>query len=679
MKHEKSLKDNTVELRKQAEKTVREQSDDNHDPAQLSHEETQRLIQELRVHQIELEMQNEELRKTEFELTKTTDEYTDLYDHAPVGYLTLSENGIISNANLTLAKLTGTERARLINAPFDQFVGFDSQDNYYLYLNQLLDGKENQTAELKLKKRDGSEFYALLESSVIEESESDVREFRVTVTDITERKQAEEQIKANLKEKETLLNELRHEITGRKQSEEALKESEERYKFLVENARESIISTGIDGKLLFINKAGADILGGKPEDFVGKTAWDLLPKEIADARIAKHSKIIQSGKDQIEEYSLPFQGETRWFSASRQPIRNSSGDVVSILTIATDITDRKQAEKQIKKSQLLLKSSIENSKMPILSIDKQYCYLYFNSIHKDAMVSAYKKNIEIGMNLLDCIPSEEDRKKSKANFDYALAGNYHVTIEEYGDFERLFYETRYIPILDDDSEIIGATAFIEDITSRKLTEEKVKTSLKEKETLLHEIHHRVKNNMTVISSLLKLQAGQVDNDQAKAALMDSQNRVQSMSTIHETLYQSDNLSAVDMNTYLSNLAKAIAQNYSFGSKVNLLVESKNVLIGAKQASPIGLIVNELITNSYKYAFPDNQEGEIKINLQKIENQIQLEYADDGIGIPEDYNWRNTKSMGLNLVKMLAENQLDGSIDMESNSGTKFTIKFNIDI
>ena len=193
----------------------------------------------------------------------------------------------------------------------------------------------------------------------------------------------------------------------------------------------------------------------------------------------------------------------------------------------------------------------------------------------------------------------------------------------------------------------------EEITERKQAEEKVKTSLKEKETLLHEIHHRVKNNMTVISSLLKLQAGQVNNDEAKTALMDSQNRVQSMSSIHETLYQSDNLSTVDMKTYLSSLASAIALNYSIGSKVNLLVESKNVLIGAKQASPVGLIVNELITNSFKYAFPDNQEGEIKINLQKIENQIQLEYADDGIGIPEDYNWRNTKSMGLNLVKMLS--------------------------
>jgi len=105
---------------------------------------------------------------------------------------------------------------------------------------------------------------------------------------------------------------------------------------------------------------------------------------------------------------------------------------------------------------------------------------------------------------------------------------------------------------------------------------------------------------------------------------------------------------------------------------------RNILIGAKQASPIGLIVNELITNSFKYAFPDNQEGEIKISLHKIENEIELEFADNGVGIPEDFDWRTTKSMGLSLVKLLAENQLDGSIDMENKNGTKFIIKFNIE-
>jgi len=218
-----------------------------------------------------------------------------------------------------------------------------------------------------------------------------------------------------------------------------------------------------------------------------------------------------------------------------------------------------------------------------------------------------------------------------------------------------------------------------DVTNCKVAEDKIRASLQKKETLLQEIHHRVKNNMNVISSLLSLQANSTEDEQLKDALMVSQSRVQSMSSIHEALYQSDNLSSIDMNTYLSKLSGAIAQNYTIGNKVNIKVESKNIFITTKQASPLGLIVNELITNSFKYAFPENQEGEIIIKLRKTEqSQIELIYADNGKGMPEDFDWKNTKSMGLKLVKMLSENQLDGSLDMASNNGTKFTIKFNIE-
>ena len=242
----------------------------------------------------------------------------------------------------------------------------------------------------------------------------------------------------------------------------------------------------------------------------------------------------------------------------------------------------------------------------------------------------------------------------------------------------LWVRTFAEPILEND-KVIRVQGSIMDITKSKLAEEKIKASLKEKETLLQEIHHRVKNNMTVISSLLGLQANSLNDEQLKAALKDSQNRVQSMSVIHEVLYQSDNLSSIDMNTYLSNLSGAIARNYTISSKVNVRVESENILIGAKQASPLGLVVNELITNSFKYAFPENQEGEIIISLVKTaQDQILLEYTDNGIGMPKGFDWHKAKSMGLKLVKTLTENQLDGSIDMESNNGTKFTIKFNIE-
>jgi two-component sensor histidine kinase len=214
---------------------------------------------------------------------------------------------------------------------------------------------------------------------------------------------------------------------------------------------------------------------------------------------------------------------------------------------------------------------------------------------------------------------------------------------------------------------------------RKQAEKKIITSLKEKETLLHEIHHRVKNNMAVISGLLRLQLNSTDNKIAKEALQDSQNRVQSMSKIHETLYRSDNLSSIDLKTYLSELGGTIFQNYSISNKVQFRVEAENIVISVKQASPVGLIVNELITNCLKYAFADDREGEILLELKSIkENEIELIISDNGVGMPEGFDLEKADSLGLKLIKLLVENQLDGSIDMDSNNGTKFNIKFNIE-
>jgi two-component sensor histidine kinase/HAMP domain-containing protein len=214
-----------------------------------------------------------------------------------------------------------------------------------------------------------------------------------------------------------------------------------------------------------------------------------------------------------------------------------------------------------------------------------------------------------------------------------------------------------------------------EVEFHRKTEKQIKSHLKEKETLLKEIHHRVKNNLAVVSSLLELQSSSINDERLKAALTDSQNRVQSISAIHETLYQSENLSSIDLNTYLPKLARSVAQNHIIDSKVNLKIEAEDIVIGVKQASILGLIVNELITNSYKYAFPDRQEGEIKIRLQKIEDQIELEYADNGIGVPKDFDWENIKSMGLSLVKLLGEDQLGGSIRLNRDKGTCFIIKF----
>ena len=222
-------------------------------------------------------------------------------------------------------------------------------------------------------------------------------------------------------------------------------------------------------------------------------------------------------------------------------------------------------------------------------------------------------------------------------------------------------------------------AFGHDLTELRRAEGKIKSSLKEKETLLHEVHHRVKNNMQVINSLLKLQSNNIEDKNVKEILKDSQSRVYAMSAVHETLHGSENLSEIDLKSYLSKITTSIYQTYSTDhQKIKLNNNVEEAPISLNQAYPLGLTINELVSNSLKYAFPNDRTGEITVNIEKLENELELTITDNGIGMSKGFDWKNTKSLGLKLVRTLVENQLDGSIDLDNSNGTKFTIKFNIE-
>ena len=225
-------------------------------------------------------------------------------------------------------------------------------------------------------------------------------------------------------------------------------------------------------------------------------------------------------------------------------------------------------------------------------------------------------------------------------------------------------------------KLLAIYGIYRDVTKQKKADKQIKASLKEKEVLLREIHHRVKNNLQIISSLLKLQSQYLKDKRYVDILKNSQNRIKSISLIHEMLYQSKHLSKINFKKYIGTLT-----NYLFRScwdspgKIALKIESGNVSLPVDSAIPCGLIIHELISNSLKHAFPDGKEGEIKIALHSINaKDIELVISDNGIGIPEDLDFRNTKSLGLHLVTILAEDQLRGEIKLDRNKGTEFQIK-----
>ena len=225
------------------------------------------------------------------------------------------------------------------------------------------------------------------------------------------------------------------------------------------------------------------------------------------------------------------------------------------------------------------------------------------------------------------------------------------------------------------SDVFYIVMVIRDITERKEAEDKIRSSLEEKEILLREIHHRVKNNMQIISSLLNLQTTYTDDENVVDILKESQNRVKSMAMIHEKLYQSNELAKIDFKDYINKLSTFLRQSYII-SNDQVMIETavENTYLNIDTAVPCGLIINELITNSIKHAFPDGLNGIINIGLVEDNGKFILNVKDNGVGFPEIINFKNTETLGLQLVNNLVL-QLDGTIDINVDHGTEFKIHF----
>ncbi len=229
---------------------------------------------------------------------------------------------------------------------------------------------------------------------------------------------------------------------------------------------------------------------------------------------------------------------------------------------------------------------------------------------------------------------------------------------------------------DDKGTPIGRIGYSLDITERKRAEEQIKTSLREKEVLLQEVHHRVKNNLQVIVSLLNLQADRVTDRQAREMFTESRSRVRAIALMHETLYQSKDLSRIDFGEYSHTLAANLFASYGVDPEViSWRINVENGFLGVDTAIPCGLIVSELISNSLKYAFPAGKHGEICIDFRRDDgNKCILVVKDNGIGLPKEFDLRKLESLGLQLVCTLTD-QLDGSLELDCTEGTEFRITF----
>ncbi len=341
---------------------------------------------------------------------------------------------------------------------------------------------------------------------------------------------------------------------------------------------------------------------------------------------------------------------------------------------------RKKAKEALEKQRKVHQAIINKAHTHLVFLDTDCNFVAVNSKYAETCQRTPEELI--GKNHFYLFPNEENEEIFRQVRDTGQPVSYHDKPFEFSDQpERgvTYWDWTLSPVFDDAGKVEGFVFSLVETTERKKAEEKIKASLKEKEVLLREIHHRVKNNLQVIISLLRLQSDKIKDKQYAKMLQESQERIKSMALIHEKLYQSEDLAHIDFRGYVKSLVNSLSRSYGVGSnKVRIKIDVEDIPLGLDNAIPTGMILNELVSNSLKYAFPEGRKGEINVIISSTgEQDVELTVSDNGIGIPEDLDIRNSDSLGLHLVTILTEHQLQGKLEIDRTDGAEFNIRFKM--
>ena len=365
------------------------------------------------------------------------------------------------------------------------------------------------------------------------------------------------------------------------------------------------------------------------------------------------------------------------------PVIGADGEVDEVFGIGHEVTEQVVAERLVRDQAARIKAIFENSaNVMIWTLDREFRITAFNEHFHESNLRGLGIDHALGDAFID------DMKKRVAggvwgpvvaHYEAALTGEpQHFEVQLDNGRGRMLWVENFLNPIVIDGEVREISCLAHGITDRKDAQRKMQENLHEKEVLLKEVHHRVKNNLQIISSIFSLQRDHVADDPRSLALLhESQNRIRSMSFIHESLYQNTNFSQVDFAQYIGGLSRNLVMSYSLTGKVLLHTELQPLMLDLDKAIPCGLILNELISNALKHAFPGNNGGNINIGLVEEEGTVRITLGDDGAGFPADYVEDRDRGLGMELVEMLID-QLDGQIGRsgpEEAQGTSYLITF----
>ncbi|MFH0824022.1 MAG: PAS domain S-box protein [Pseudomonadota bacterium] len=478
-------------------------------------------------------------------------------------------------------------------------------------------------------------------------------------------------------------------ITDKKKAEDSLRESEEKYRLMVENVRE-LVYVIQDGVIKFVNRYAMEISGYSDEEVLYQPFTKFVFPDDVDRVMDYHLRRTR-GEDAPWRYNFRIvtaDGGIIWLETNPVPITWEGRP--GFVAFTTDITERKKSEERIKatlEDKMRVEEQLRESEQrfrEIASLVPQFIYemdltgkfSFINEAAGDA--TGYTMDEFHGGVSFGDVFSPEDRERMSENMARILkgeksSGNVYNCIRKDGTvFSILAYSSPVVA----EGKIVGVRGVGVDITERKRAEDIIAASLKEKDVLLREIHHRVKNNLAVISSLLNLQAGYASDDNQRRMLEDAKSRIRSMVLAHEMLYQSENLADISAGDYVKRLSHHLVSQFgSVGHDINIRTEIDPGRLPLDTAIPIGFIITELLSNCFKHAFKGRDQGEITVSFRGVDDDtMELIVADNGIGLPEHPDLNNPQSLGFDLLAAFVA-QLDGKMTIRINEGTLIRITF----
>jgi PAS domain S-box-containing protein len=469
----------------------------------------------------------------------------------------------------------------------------------------------------------------------------------------------------------------KEEIARRKIQEE-LHKSELKFRSLVQNSTDVITIHDIEGRIAYASPSANRVLGYAPKDLIGKTPFEMILPEDLPVAVSSLGDVVRGANDgKPTEYRFRRRDGSVIVLESLGSNHLGNPAVGGLIINTRDITDRRKAEESLRQSERLFRDVFEHSPVGILLLSLDGRILRTNA--RICQLVGYTDPELREKNVMDLTHPDDLDRSAKLLESLQDTGDSVLPIQKRyiaKDGSVVWVEGVTTPVRDGNGAVQYIIAHIQDVGERLKAEDRMLASLKEKEVLLKEIHHRVKNNLQVISSMLSLQSETVRDPRMLSMFSESQDRIRSMALIHEVLYRSEDLAAVPFGEYSRTLLGRLMSAYG-ARTVRTEMRVQDFALGVDQAIPCGLILNELVTNALKHAFPDDRAGLVCLNVALEEGRCHLGVTDDGVGLPEGFDAAETNTLGMQLVVTLTK-QLEGRLEITSaDPGAAFNLSFPV--